>query len=466
MRRTQAPSGLQHRRLFHVLALVAVVSAAFAGVVGTRPRVASAAEVPIDANGMPSTAFFPETGHHLSGEFLTAWTTTGGLMTYGYPISEPMTENGRLVQYFERARFELWPEYTGTQWVVQGTLLGRWATTGREKQAPFKPLPAGTVSDDPNRVIFSETGHSLAYGFKQYWDDNGGLYRFGYPISEEFTENGFTVQYFERARFEWHPENVGTPYAVLLGLLGRDLAVAKKVDMNAVTQSDQSVTYDAGLFDPRWTQALRPPDGGVTAFVSVGGTFTHSAPSPDAPEVDDLYYHRPVVLTGLVKGDPQDGIDAWYVVGPGEYISAHDVDPLVVTTPPQTFDGHWIDVNLSDFWAVAYDGDTPIHAVIFVAGREDRTPLGVFSVMYRVEDEIMDSATVGIPKGSPGYYYLENVLYTQYFHDGGFALHGNYWTPESNFGNFTSNGCVGMLDEDALYMWNFLYIGSAVSIHW
>ena len=35
---------------------------------------------------------------------------------------------------------------------------------------------------------------------------------FGYPISEEFTEvnqadgRTYTVQYFERNRFEWHPE--------------------------------------------------------------------------------------------------------------------------------------------------------------------------------------------------------------------------------------------------------------------
>jgi hypothetical protein len=45
---------------------------------------------------------------------------------------------------------------------------------------------------------------------------------FGYPISEEFFEGGSVVQYFERARFEWHPENEGTPYVVLLGQLGRE----------------------------------------------------------------------------------------------------------------------------------------------------------------------------------------------------------------------------------------------------
>jgi hypothetical protein len=46
----------------------------------------------------------------------------------------------------------------------------------------------------------------------------------GYPISDELEEklaDGkiYTVQYFERARFEFHPENPA-PYNVLLGALG------------------------------------------------------------------------------------------------------------------------------------------------------------------------------------------------------------------------------------------------------
>jgi hypothetical protein len=42
----------------------------------------------------------------------------------------------------------------------------------------------------------------------------------GFPISEEFRENGVTVQYFERARFEWRPENA-PPWDVLLAHFGR-----------------------------------------------------------------------------------------------------------------------------------------------------------------------------------------------------------------------------------------------------
>src|SRR5690606_40578661 len=49
----------------------------------------------------------------------------------------------------------------------------------------------------------------------------GAVHVFGFPISEEFEEGGYNVQYFERARMEWHPENAGTPYVVLLGHLGR-----------------------------------------------------------------------------------------------------------------------------------------------------------------------------------------------------------------------------------------------------
>ena len=50
----------------------------------------------------------------------------------------------------------------------------------------------------------------------------------GRPLSEEFPEVNptdgkiYTVQYFERNRFEYHPEFAGTPNEVLLGLLGVD----------------------------------------------------------------------------------------------------------------------------------------------------------------------------------------------------------------------------------------------------
>ena len=59
---------------------------------------------------------------------------------------------------------------------------------------------------------FPETGHTVQGRFLAYWEQHGGLAQQGYPLSDEFTEvsptdgKPYTVQYFERAVFEYHPE--------------------------------------------------------------------------------------------------------------------------------------------------------------------------------------------------------------------------------------------------------------------
>jgi hypothetical protein len=71
-----------------------------------------------------------------------------------------------------------------------------------------------------------QTGYYLGGEFLKYWKERGGLASYGFPISEELREvnqadgKEYTVQYFERARLEYHPENAGTQYVVLLGLMG------------------------------------------------------------------------------------------------------------------------------------------------------------------------------------------------------------------------------------------------------
>jgi hypothetical protein len=76
---------------------------------------------------------------------------------------------------------------------------------------------------------FAATGHTIAARFQDYWAQHGGLAQFGYPLTEERWDTlpnpsggaCCVTQYFERARFEWHPENEGTPYVILLGQFGR-----------------------------------------------------------------------------------------------------------------------------------------------------------------------------------------------------------------------------------------------------
>ncbi|HEX2912549.1 MAG TPA: hypothetical protein VH186_17195 [Chloroflexia bacterium] len=174
--------------------------------------------------------YFPETGQVVSGPFLNYWRSHGGLAIYGYPISDahneidPQTGQSFRVQWFERNRFEYHPEKAGTPYEVLLGLLGRQETAGRENEEPFQPT--FYFPDNPNQRYFLTTGHSLTYGFKAYWESHGGLAQFGFPISEAFSEQTdrgtYTVQYFERARFEYHPENPAS-YNVLLGLLGSQL---------------------------------------------------------------------------------------------------------------------------------------------------------------------------------------------------------------------------------------------------
>ncbi|MBA2453251.1 MAG: peptidoglycan hydrolase [Chloroflexia bacterium] len=178
-----------------------------------------------------TSRYFSETGHTLTDQFLRYWESNGGLSRFGYPRTEPFVEydpfvgQSYLVQYFERARFELHPEFAGTEYEVLLGHTGRWALQEQRGIDPWES--AGPPQ--PGKRYFEETGHSMSPLFEAHWETRGGLNHFGYPISDEFTETNledgadYTVQYFERARFEYHPEFAGTEFEVLLGLLGNEM---------------------------------------------------------------------------------------------------------------------------------------------------------------------------------------------------------------------------------------------------
>ncbi|NWJ47004.1 MAG: hypothetical protein HXX08_14170 [Chloroflexi bacterium] len=181
--------------------------------------------------------YFPETGHTVAGKFLQYWQANGGLATYGYPITDaqaevdPETGKTFTMQWFERNRMELHSENAGTKYEVLLGLLGK--DLNRSRLATDPVFQKATKLNDASlpqdqQWYFNETGHNLRGGFLKYWQENGGVERLGIPISEELKETDpetgktFTVQWFERARFEYHPENQ-KPYDILLGLLGKQI---------------------------------------------------------------------------------------------------------------------------------------------------------------------------------------------------------------------------------------------------
>ena len=88
-------------------------------------------------------------------------------------------------------------------------------------ELPLRPtLPASKLPPAANRQYFPETGHNVSATFLPFFRQMGGIDRFGLPRTEELTEDGLTVQYFQRARLEYHPERKGTAYEVQISLIG------------------------------------------------------------------------------------------------------------------------------------------------------------------------------------------------------------------------------------------------------
>jgi hypothetical protein len=81
------------------------------------------------------------------------------------------------------------------------------------------PHSADTALAQRARRCFPETGYCIAGRMREYWEQNGGLPVFGFPITPQQSEmvegRATQVQWFERNRLELHPENA-RPYDVFL----------------------------------------------------------------------------------------------------------------------------------------------------------------------------------------------------------------------------------------------------------
>jgi hypothetical protein len=266
--------------------------AAAASVAGGRAREAStqiAANqqlAAIDAGSLPfaTTVYFAETGHHLSNRsgFLDYWRANGQKLIFGYPISEEIVEDGRVVQYFERARFEYHPAESGLPAEVR---LGR---LGAELLA-IQGVPGGIDNSGTGVTYFPETRHTLWGAFERYWKRHGGLARFGYPLSEVVDEGGRQVQYFERAKMEYFPEDLSSffrsmgaangftlmsLYEVRLSDVGRQLAAVRGVNIAPVPQRAGTLVWTPGL----WQRHVEVSIGRQWLYAYEGGVLVFDAP--------------------------------------------------------------------------------------------------------------------------------------------------------------------------------------------
>jgi hypothetical protein len=246
------------------------------------------------ASAQTSERCFPETGFCIAGRIREFWEQNGGLPVFGFPIA-PQQESsieGKpfQIQWFERNRLELHPENAHPYDVLLGRLgADRLAQQGRDPFIfPKSEAQAGCR-------FFPETGHNLCGDILAAWRASGlefdgkrgkseaeNLALFGLPLSDAQTETiegkTYTVQWFERARFELHPENA-PPYNVLLGLLGNEVhSFVPAPATPALTYGENQWELKVELLDRSQTNTLK------ITFLPRTGTSLFDLMAPSATD--------------------------------------------------------------------------------------------------------------------------------------------------------------------------------------
>jgi len=201
--------------------------------------------------------YFSQTGHNVQGDFLKFYNAaTDPTTIYGYPLTEEFIgRDGRHVQYFQRARFELHPDLPEGARVTLTNI-------GRELYVPGTQL---NVYSPFACRLYTETNYAVCFAFLELFDKNGGVAQFGYPISPFEYHEGAIVQYFEKARMEWQPskpegqrviltdlgrlyfDKLGEDPGLLRPVVGNNLAVVTSIQVRAFAWKSVTLANDQQL---------------------------------------------------------------------------------------------------------------------------------------------------------------------------------------------------------------------------
>jgi L,D-transpeptidase catalytic domain len=378
--------------------------------------------VPDRSVAQTEALFFAATGHRLTNEygFLNHWRSSEGAFTLGAPITEALLEGGRTVQYFERGRLELHPEYGGA--ILRGRLGVEYAEALWRSFAP----PAAGVEQAGAR-LFAETGHSVADPFLGFWEARGGVEVFGLPVSAPAWEyvgaRVALVQYFERVRLEHYPD-LDPASALQIGTLGRDLALLRGLPTAPVSPAGALVVDTAGQPLPEPAAILPaiapPPTGAPAAAPPAAAPAATSAPAP-----------KP---------------------------TARPAAPAAAPAP--TGGGKSIVVDLSEQWLYALSGDTIVFDAPVSTGRDGfNTPVGRYAIYHKVRSQTMRGCAGGECWNVPD---VPHAMYIV----GGVALHGTYWHNQFGSGVRRSHGCVNLPLDSAAWLYGWAPVGTPVIVRW
>ena len=185
-----------------------------------------------------------------------------------------------------------------------------------------------------------------------------------------------------------------------------------------------------------------------------------AAPTMDAPVVGTLAAGDRVKVLAEEQGQPIGGDPTWYRIDGGRYAGAkihsslvsHLPDPAPNTTPPppDAPPGPWIVVDRATTSLTFVKDGKPQFVTYVSLGRAGvDTPTGQYSTFGKYKADDMTSTSVA---NADHTYDLPNVPFTQYYREGGYAIHGTYW--HDHFGLVESQGCVNLTWTDAGYLFS------------
>ncbi len=188
----------------------------------------------------------------------------------------------------------------------------------------------------------------------------------------------------------------------------------------------------------RWTEPSVVPQGAVNG----------SAPTLQR-------YQRVTIFAEERRGSDQ----LWYLVGHDQWVEQSHVSRVDVDPPPPDvgLGEKWIEIDLFEQTIAAYKGTRMVYATMISGGRTaTATPTGLYRVYYKLREGKMSNPDV--EDGSAAWYYIEDVPWTLYFHQG-YSIHAAFW--HDAFGFLRSHGCVNLAPRDA--EWFFHWADPAMS---
>ncbi len=114
-----------------------------------------------------------------------------------------------------------------------------------------------------------------------------------------------------------------------------------------------------------------------------------------------------------------------------------------------TFTERWIEVNLNEQMAIAYEGAVPVRVFVISSGvGSSPTVTGTFRIWVKIAMQDMRGGS----RAAGDSYHVTEVKHVQYFYED-YGFHGTYW--HSNFGTPMSRGCINLTEEDAMWLFEW-----------